>query len=110
MKIKLFTGATAYEAAINTIKQIEPQDLGTKNMVIVPDSFSMQAESLIFDVLNIKSTLNIEVVGISRLASKILRNQNIPFQRISGLEEVFNKSKTLHHSKYVFGEFNIIYS
>ena len=106
MKIKLFTGATAYEAAINTIKQIEPQDLGTKNMVIVPDSFSMQAESLIFDVLNIKSTLNIEVVGISRLASKILRNQNIPFQRISGLEEVFNIYKAVSQCEDKFVYFN----
>lgn len=106
MKIKLFTGATAYEAAINTIKQIEPQDLGVQNIVVVPDSFSMQAESLIFDVLNIKSTLNIEVVGISRLASKILRNQNIPFQRISALEEVFNIYKAVSQCEDKFVYFN----
>ena len=49
MKIKLITGATSYEAAINTIRQIEPFDLETKNLVVVPDSFSMQAESLILE-------------------------------------------------------------
>ena len=106
MKIKLITGATSYEAAINTIRQIEPFDLETKNLVVVPDSFSMQAESLIFDVLKIKSTLNIEVVGISRLASKILRNQNIPFQRISGLEEIFNIYKAVKECEDKFVYFN----
>ncbi len=90
MEVKLITGATAYEAGINTIKQIDVTDLDTVNLVVVPDAFSLQAENLIFDCLNIKSTFNIEVVGISRLASKILRGNNIPFNRISGLEEVFN--------------------
>ncbi len=89
MEIKLITGATAFEAAKNTIKQIDVSDFDKQNLVVVPDSFSMQAENLIFDCLNIKSTFNIEVVGISRLASKIMRNYNIPFQRISALEEIF---------------------
>lgn len=89
MKIKLVSGATTFEAAINTIKQIDMLDLEMQNMVVVPDAFSMQAENLIFDTLKIKSTFNIEVVGISRLASKILHSENIPFKRISGLEEVF---------------------
>lgn len=89
MNIKLVTGATAYEAAVNTIKQIDCSDLEYENIVVVPDSFSMQAESLIFDVLNISSTFNIEVVGISRLASKILRKNGIEFERVSGLEEIF---------------------
>ena len=104
MKIKLVTGATAFEAAKNTIAQINPMDLETENLVVVPDSFSMQAESLIFDVLNIKATFNIEVVGISRLASKILRNQNIGYRRISGLEESFNifKAVKLCQDKFVY--------
>lgn len=89
MNIKLITGATAYEATVNTIKQIDCLDLEYENIVVVPDSFSMQAESLIFDVLNISSTFNIEVVGISRLASKILRKNGIEFERVSGLEEIF---------------------
>mgnify|MGYP007115512150 FL=1 len=51
MKIKLITGATAYEASINVLKNIRPDDIDIQNLVVVPDSFSMQAESLIFDVL-----------------------------------------------------------
>lgn len=95
MKIKLITGATAYEASINVLRNIRPDDIDIQNLVVVPDSFSMQAESLIFDVLKIKSTLNTEVVGISRLASKLLRNENIGFQRITKLEEIFNIYKVV---------------
>lgn len=89
MEIKLISGATTFEACINTLKQIDTKDFEFQNLVVVPDSLSMQAENLVFDVLNIKATFNIEIVGISRLASKILRNNNIPFDRASGIEEVF---------------------
>ena len=106
MEIKLITGATTHEACKNTIKQIDPADLDTTNLVVVPDSFSMQAESLIFDVLDIKSTLNTEVVGISRLASKILRNNNIPFERISGIEEVFCIFKAVKENEDQFKYFH----
>ncbi len=95
MEIKLITGATAYEAGINTIKKIDVTNLDFQNIVVVPDAFSMQAESLIFDCLNIKSTFNIEVVGVSRLASKILRQNNIAFSRISSLEEIFTVFKAV---------------
>ena len=89
MKIKLVEGATAYEAAINTLQYVDAKDLTKDNLVVVPDTFSMQAESLLFDVIGTKSVFNAKVVGISKLASSILRKNNIPFQRISGLEEVF---------------------
>lgn len=104
MEIKLITGATTFEACKNTIKQIDVCDLDMTNLVVVPDSFSMQAENLIFDVLNIKSTINIEVVGISRLASKILRNNNVVFDRISGLEEIFCIYKAVkeNEDKFVY--------
>ncbi len=104
MEIKLITGATTYEAGINTIKQIDGTNLNFLNLVVVPDAFSMQAESLIFEKLNIKSTYNIEVVGISRLAAKILRSNNIPFGRISALEEVFNiyRAVNLCKDKFLF--------
>lgn len=106
MEIKLITGETAFQAAINTIKQIDTKDHEMENIVVVPDSFSMQAESLIFDVLKIKSTFNIEVVGISRLARKILQNNNIDFKRISGLEEVFCLYQAVEECKPQFRYFN----
>jgi len=105
MKIKLVTGKTTFEACKNTISKIDTADFDKQNLVVVPDSFSMQAESLIFDVLNIKSTLNIEVVGISRLASKILRQNNISYDRMSGLEEVFNVFKVVKNNEKNFKYF-----
>ena len=86
--MKFISSITLYEATKEVIKEIDYKNLKEKNLVVVPDSFSMQAESLIFDVLNIKSTFNISVVGISRLAGKILREHNIDFERISGLDEI----------------------
>ena len=89
MKIKLVKGATTFEAAKNTIKQIDVNDFGYQNMIVVPDAFSMQAEELVFSCLDIKSAFNIQVVGISRLASMLLREGGVAFDRVSALEEVF---------------------
>lgn len=89
MKIELVTGATTYEAGINTIKKIDTKNFEFQNIIAVPDAFSMQAEKLVFECLGIKSSFNIKVVGISKLASNILRDNNIEFQRISALEEIF---------------------
>ena len=102
MQIKLITGATTFEAAKNTIAQIDAKDTQFLNLVVVPDAFSMQAESLIFDCLNIKSTFNIQVVGITRLASKLLHESNIPYQRISALEEVFYVFKAINMCEDMF--------
>ena len=88
MEMKFISSATLYEATKEVIKEIDYKNLNEKNLVVVPDSFSMQAESLIFDVLNIKATFNISVVGISRLAGKLLREHNIDYARISGLDEI----------------------
>ena len=89
MKIKLVEGATTFEAAKNTIKQINVSDFDYQNLIVVPDAFSMQAEELVFSCLDIKSAFNIQVVGISRLASMLLQDCGVFFDRISSLEEVF---------------------
>ncbi|MBE7075965.1 MAG: hypothetical protein E7375_02740 [Clostridiales bacterium] len=104
--MKIVTGLTTYEAGINTLKKIDTTNLEFQNLVVVPDSFSMQAERLLFDVLGINSTLNIEVVGISRLASKVLKNNNISFERISALEEIFLIYKAIKNSENKFKYFN----
>ena len=88
MEMQFISSCTLYEATKEVIKEIDHKNLSEKNLVVVPDSFSMQAESLIFDVLQIKTTFNIAVVGISRLAGKLLREHNEEFERISGLDEI----------------------
>ncbi len=95
MNLNFVTGCTLYDATKHTIKKIDCKNLEQKNLVVVPDSFSMQAESLIFDILKVKSTFNISVVGISRLAGKILREHDIPFERVSGLVEILLTYKAI---------------
>ena len=102
MEMKFVSSITLFEATKEVLKEIDYKNLKEKNLVVVPDSFSMQAESLIFDVLNIKSTFNISVVGISRLASKILREHNIDFDRISGLDEILYTYEAIKRSEDKF--------
>ncbi len=106
MQVKIVTGATTFEAAVNTIKKIDAQNLEYSNLVVVPDAFSMQAENLLFKTLDISSTFNIEVVGISRLAAKILRSNNISCKRISALEEIFNIYKAVKSCESEFTYFS----
>ncbi len=105
MKIKLVTGASTYEAAENTIRQIDVTKTDEFNLLVVPDTFSMQAEKLLFDCLNLTSVFNVEVVGISKLAGHILSNNNIAFQRVSGLEEIFIVYKAVKASEAEFQYF-----
>ncbi len=47
-----------------------------RHIFLVPDRMSVLCEKKIFESLNIQSTLNIEVLTLSRLASRILRDKN----------------------------------
>lgn len=105
MEIKLVTGESIYQACVNTIKQIDTSKSDEYNLLVVPDTFSMQAENLLFDILNLKTVFNASVVGISKLASLILREENIAYQRVSGLEEVFNIYRAVKVSESEFKYF-----
>ncbi|MDD4110354.1 MAG: PD-(D/E)XK nuclease family protein [Clostridia bacterium] len=66
------------------ISKIEVTDnLEPENFIIVPDRFSLLAEKMIFEELGIISTFNIQVLGISQLAKKILENKNLEFEYLS---------------------------
>ncbi|MBP3619877.1 MAG: PD-(D/E)XK nuclease family protein [Clostridia bacterium] len=105
MKIKIVTGATAFEAAKNVLEYVDFKDFDKENLIVVPDSFSMQAESLVFDVLKQKATFNTEIVGISRLASKLLKRNNVQFERVSGIEEIFCIFKAIKEQETNFKYF-----
>ena len=105
MKIELITGGTIFEASRNVIKQIDVGDFDKQNIIVAPDTFSMQAEKLVFDCLNIKAAFNISVVGISKLAGKILRDNNICYTRVSAIEEVFNIYQAVKNNEQNFRYF-----
>lgn len=84
-EINLFKCSDLEECSKAVISSISPlhKDLSENHLVIVPDRYSLVTENMIFDVLNISSTFNINVRGISGLAEIILEEQNIKSECIS---------------------------
>ena len=84
-EINLFKCSDLEECSKAVISSISPlhKDLSENHLVIVPDRYSLVTENMIFDVLNISSTFNINVRGISGFAEMILNEQNISGEFIS---------------------------
>ncbi len=70
MKITLVTGRTLYEATNNTLKFLDDDKF--KNYVILPDRFALQTESLVLDRMPNDVCFNVDVMGLTRLAFKLL--------------------------------------
>ena len=71
----------------------ENSNCSSNNFIIVPDRFSLIAEKLIFKQLNMKSTFNINVVSISKLASLVLSLAKVDFgveNQLSGVLAVYD--------------------
>lgn len=96
MKIRVTTGSTIYSSAENIFSEIDKSDFFTPYFVVVPDRFTLQAEKLLFDTLKIKATFNINIVGLSSLAGKILKE--------SGLEELSSTEGVLLVQKIMLEE------
>lgn len=86
MKLNVALGATLRGASINAIKQIDSNNLNLDNFIVVPDRFSFLAEKMVFEVLNIKSTFNIKVVSISKLANMVLNLAKIKLKQQNQIE------------------------
>lgn len=67
--IKVVTGASLFEAAKNAIKNLG----STNTYIIVPDRATLVFEELLFDTLNLTSTFNLNVVGLSTLAARMVK-------------------------------------
>lgn len=67
---KTFDGG--FDALIERLKKNREE--GTHHIFIVPDRMTVFAEKRIFEKLNISSTCDIEVLTISRLASRVINN------------------------------------
>ncbi len=64
------TTNTAMDAVIDKIK--EPVDGTLRDVVIVPDAYTLTAEKYVLERLGLKGSMRIEVVSFSRLAYKAL--------------------------------------
>ena len=74
MSVKLILGSKLNFVSTHVVKSIKDnlKDFLCENIVVVPDRFSLVVEKMIFQNLNIKSTFNIHVMGINKLAKKII--------------------------------------
>ncbi len=72
--IKIITGQKLIDISKSVIYEIndKKENLSSQNIIVVPDRFSLLAEKMVFDVLNIKSSFNIRVMGITSLAKDII--------------------------------------
>ncbi len=73
-----------------------------EQIIIVPDRYSLICEKLVFDKLNISSTLNIRVMGINRFASLVLREQGIAPQSLSSNKELICLGRAVFEEKENF--------
>lgn len=70
------------------IKLIDYKSFGCQNIVIIPDRFSLLMEKQIFNTLNISSSINISVMGISRFANSVFEKLNADFEYVSKQESL----------------------
>lgn len=74
--IKIITTNTSNAGMNAVIDQLAKNDCSKgHHIVVVPDAHALSAERVIFDRLNLKGSMNIEVVSFMRFASKILGNK-----------------------------------
>lgn len=75
MSLNLITSKTLQTSFENMLLKLKEKHLGEHNIIIIPDKFSLNAEQLMFDILNIDVSFNIEVLSFSKLANIILEKQ-----------------------------------
>lgn len=102
--IKIITGHKLLDVASDVIKSIGDNrlDLSCDNIIVVPDRFSLLAEKMVFESLNIKSTFNIRVMGITAVARNIINQANLNCVFCDAQESKFILFRALQKSKNDF--------
>ncbi len=104
MAVKIIVGQKLNCVSEEVIRSIDEnrQDFSCDNIVIVPDRFSMVAEKLIFEILNIKATFNIHVMGINKLAKKIIDDALLNCVYVDSVESTFILYRAIQKAKNNF--------
>lgn len=93
MNIKIVTGANQIEAIENLISCVRPEE---ESFIVVPDRTTLQIEELLFDGLQISSTFNINVVGLTNLALKYV---GVELESLTEIESVLFVKKAIENCK-----------
>ncbi len=103
MKIKCVFGDNFHDITSGQIKLIgDGLDRGKKQLIIVPDRYSLTMEKRVLRELNLKATFDIDVVSFARLANKVLTRVQAP-QILSslGATMVIEMLLTIHERELV---------
>ena len=87
---------TNYDALYFLIQKLKSNDFRCgRHVFIVPDRMSVLCEKTVFEKLHIESTCNIEVMTLSRIAMKLIKNKNVITKSASCmiLQKVLNDKK-----------------
>ncbi|MEG1646007.1 MAG: PD-(D/E)XK nuclease family protein [Clostridia bacterium] len=97
MAINIHISNTFEDASAMTLENLKQNyNDGAHNYVIVPDRFTVSEEDKILHFLNLKSTLNLEIVSFTRLAKLIAKPQLqclSPQGTVMLLRKVINENK-----------------
>lgn len=85
-------------------------DLSFENVIIVPDRLSLITEQKIFELLNVDVYFNISVMGISKFASKIIKENNLNFIECTNLQSKLLTLKAIQNTKENFNCFSKHYT
>lgn len=99
--LNIFCGATLF-AQDKDMFEVLKSNRNTNNIFIVPDKYALTTEKNIFDSLDIKSAFDLDVLTLSRLASKIMPD----FSDINKTTGVMIVKKILLDNKPKFKCFN----
>ncbi len=88
MKMTIFSSTTLFESAKAMMRAIESEDMTVGHYIVVPDRYSIVAEKMLFAQSKKESFFNVDVVGVSTFASKILEEEGINFQTITASESL----------------------
>ena len=83
--MKIIISNNFVDAERGVIECITPNSLQHKYILITPDRYSMTLEKKIFEILNIEGVFNVQVMGISHFAKKILKQVDRSVEMLSSL-------------------------
>jgi ATP-dependent nuclease, subunit B len=75
MSVKIIKSNTFEHAFVGVLRELKLNVTDGRNVVIVPDKFSLSLERNILSKLNITGSFNIEVMSFTRFAQKSLKNK-----------------------------------
>jgi len=105
-KITVISGNNFKDVNNYAIKLINYKDLTCQNFIIVPDRLSLIMEKQVFKSLNISATLNIQVMGISRLSNFIFNKLGLENEFVNKQESVLFVRKAILNLKNKLNFFN----